>query len=38
VFEADVDFHTMDRLALMEPEVEDETAADLTATLVARRL
>jgi hypothetical protein len=38
VFDADADFHAMDRLALMEPEAEDETAADLTATLVAQRL
>jgi hypothetical protein len=38
VFDADVDFHAIDRLALMEPEAEDETAADLTATLVAQRL
>jgi hypothetical protein len=33
-----VDFHPLERLILREPGETDETAADLTATLVGDRL
>jgi hypothetical protein len=37
-FDSNVDFHPLDRLILREPGETDETAADLTATLVGDRL